>query len=222
MLVNMQFSLLCYRFQFFFLLQFTIREMCISAKIKQIQYKILVILVSFYFKRIYQILIRYGNIKYYLLKKFHKIIISPFYSWRTIVSWYIYLCRNSYRVIGVRFMVINATFNNISVISQQSALLVGETGVPRENHRPVQVTDKFYQIMLYQVHLAWAGFELTMLLVIGTDCTGSCKSNYHMITTMTTPCIIIENCTYLLIHITGTGTLYMILCLKNKKIQHKK
>ena len=27
------------------------------------------------------------------------------------------------------------------------------------------------------------GFELTTLVVIGTDCTASCKSNYHMITT---------------------------------------
>jgi hypothetical protein len=31
------------------------------------------------------------------------------------------------------------------------------------------------------------GFELTTLVVIGTDCTGSLKSNYHMITTMTAP-----------------------------------
>jgi hypothetical protein len=30
------------------------------------------------------------------------------------------------------------------------------------------------------------GFELTTpVMVIGTDCTGSCKSNYHMITTTT-------------------------------------
>jgi hypothetical protein len=29
------------------------------------------------------------------------------------------------------------TFNNISVISWQSVLLVEETGLPRENHRPV-------------------------------------------------------------------------------------
>jgi len=28
------------------------------------------------------------------------------------------------------------------------------------------------------------GFKLTSLVVIGTDCTGSCKSNYHMITTI--------------------------------------
>jgi hypothetical protein len=27
------------------------------------------------------------------------------------------------------------------------------------------------------------GFELTTLVVIGTDCRGSCKSNYHMIMT---------------------------------------
>jgi hypothetical protein len=31
--------------------------------------------------------------------------------------------------------------------------------------------------------LSWAGFQLTTLEVIGTDCTDSCKSNYHTITT---------------------------------------
>ena len=34
-------------------------------------------------------------------------------------------------------MVINATFNNISVISWRSVLLVKETGAPGENRRPV-------------------------------------------------------------------------------------
>ena len=34
-------------------------------------------------------------------------------------------------------MVFNITFNNISVISWRSVVLVEETGIPRENHRPV-------------------------------------------------------------------------------------
>ena len=39
--------------------------------------------------------------------------------------------------LGVRFIVLNTTFNNISVLSWRSVLLVEETGVPGENHRPV-------------------------------------------------------------------------------------
>jgi hypothetical protein len=35
------------------------------------------------------------------------------------------------------FMVFNATFNNITVISWRSVLLVEETGGPGENHQPV-------------------------------------------------------------------------------------
>jgi hypothetical protein len=40
------------------------------------------------------------------------------------------------RIAWVRAMVFNATFNNISAISWQSVLLVEETGVHGENHRP--------------------------------------------------------------------------------------
>jgi hypothetical protein len=35
----------------------------------------------------------------------------------------------------VGFMVLNATFNSISVISWRSVLFVDETGIPRENRR---------------------------------------------------------------------------------------
>jgi len=59
-----------------------------------------------------------------------------------------------------------------------------------------QVIDKHYQIMLYRVQLPWAGFELTTLVVIGTDCIGSCKSNYHTITTTTVSTIIRFSFTY--------------------------
>jgi len=88
----------------------------------------------------------------------------------------------------VWLMVFNATFNNISVISWLSVLLVKETGVSGENHRPVAShCQTLSHIMLYRVHLALTGLKLTTLVVIGTDCTGSCKSNYHTITTTTTP-----------------------------------
>ena len=39
--------------------------------------------------------------------------------------------------IFVCLMVLNATFNNVSVISWRSVLLVEETGRLGENHRPV-------------------------------------------------------------------------------------
>jgi prepilin signal peptidase PulO-like enzyme (type II secretory pathway) len=39
-------------------------------------------------------------------------------------------------VVMIMVMVFSAIFNNISVISWQSVLLVEETGVPGENHRP--------------------------------------------------------------------------------------
>ena len=36
-------------------------------------------------------------------------------------------------------MMFSATFNSISVISLQSVLLVEETGVPEDNHRPAAI-----------------------------------------------------------------------------------
>ena len=51
------------------------------------------------------------------------------------VLWITVPQRQSYKYDGW-FMVFNATFNNISVISWQSVLLVEETRVSRENHWP--------------------------------------------------------------------------------------
>ena len=67
---------------------------------------------------------------------------------------YTHICGNLLGIQEQRFvslillvcaMVLNATYNNISVISQRSVLLVKETGV---YHRPFA-----YHIMLYRVHI---------------------------------------------------------------------
>jgi hypothetical protein len=61
-------------------------------------------------------------------------------------------------------MVFNATFNNISVISWRSALLVEETGVLGENHQPAVSPNNLYPIILYpNTHRHERSVELALL-----------------------------------------------------------
>ena len=74
-------------------------------------------------------------------------------------------------------MVCNATFNNISIIYPEKTI-----DLP-------QVTGKPYGIAPRHEH-----DTNTTLVMIDTDYTGSCKSNYHTITTTTAPgdiCILV-------------------------------
>ena len=79
---------------------------------------------------------------------------------------------NACTVGGMRVMMFSATFNNISVISWLSVLLVEKT---------TDMSPTNFITLLYRVHLAKKRFELTALVVIGTNC----NSNYHMITKTT-------------------------------------
>ena len=88
----------------------------------------------------------------------------------------------------VRIMVVNANFNNISIISWRTVLLVGKTGVPGENHRPVT---SHWQTLSHNVvssipHLSGIRTH-NVSGDICTDCVASCKSNYHTITTTNAP-----------------------------------
>ena len=58
----------------------------------------------------------------------------------------------------VWFMVLNAIFNYIWDISWWPVVLLGETGVPRENHRHVA---SHWHIMFIENTSQWTGFELT-------------------------------------------------------------
>ena len=85
---------------------------------------------------------------------------------------------------GIRGMGFNATFNNISVIYRGGQFYWWrKPEYPEKTTDLQQVTDKLYHIMLYRVHLAWAGYELTNVSNDRHSCIGSHKSNYHTIMT---------------------------------------
>ena len=64
------------------------------------------------------------------------------------------------------FIVLNATFSNISAISWLSVLVVEEAGVSGENHRPVA---SHWQTLSYNVvHLALIEIRTHNISVIGT------------------------------------------------------
>jgi hypothetical protein len=86
---------------------------------------------------------------------------------------------------GDMAMVFNAPFNNISVISWRSALMLEETGVSGENHWPIA---SHWQIVSHNIVLSrprLCGIR-THNFSGDRHCIGSYKSNYYAITTTST------------------------------------
>jgi hypothetical protein len=84
-------------------------------------------------------------------------------------------------------MVFNATFNNILDISWRSVLLVEETGVPGENHRPAA---SHWQTLSHNVVLSTPRHErdsnyickILLIFIVNTNRTFA-KSNHKIVKT---------------------------------------
>jgi hypothetical protein len=65
-------------------------------------------------------------------------------------------------------MVLNVTFNNISVTSWRSILLVEETGGPGENHQPVTSQISVYSWIMLDILFGHLFLGLYRLSLMGT------------------------------------------------------
>jgi hypothetical protein len=99
------------------------------------------------------------------------------------ISCHLHFNSKWYNIGLVWFMLFNGTFNNVSTISWWSVLLVEETGVPGENHRPAS---SHWQTLSHNIVSSTSRLNevrTQTLVVIDTDNICSCKSNHHTITT---------------------------------------
>jgi len=63
------------------------------------------------------------------------------------------------KTVGFGVMVFNAPFNNISVILWRPSYCWRKSEYQEKSIDMLQVTDNFYHLMLYRIHLTMSGFR---------------------------------------------------------------
>ena len=90
--------------------------------------------------------------------------------------------------LGWGIMVFNVTFNHMQLYYRAVSFIGGGNGSTWRNQLTSHKSlTNFITSCCIKHTSPWAGFKLTILVMIGTDCTASCKFNYHTIMTTTAP-----------------------------------
>ena len=119
------------------------------------------------------------------------IILHPSYYQQTLIKFMLKsdLYAQVKKLSVVRVMVFNPTSTIFQFFVTVNFIGGGNRSTLRKPPTCRKSLTNFITQCCIQYTLPWAGFKLVTLVVIGSDCTGSSKSNCHTITTMTAPVV---------------------------------
>ena len=94
---------------------------------------------------------------------------------------------SSFSSVKTKNMLVWLVHGALRHFQQYFSYIVAVTLIGGGNQRKPPTCRKSLTNFIAECCIAWVGFELTTLVVIGTGCIDSCKSNYNTITTTSVP-----------------------------------